>query len=34
MNKVFLGILIGITAISFVFLGYLLYTFVTILSVL
>lgn len=34
MRKIFLGILIGITVMSFIILGYLLYSFVAILEVL
>jgi len=32
MKKVFLGVLIGVTTISFIILGYLLYSFVMVLS--
>ncbi len=34
MRKVFLGILIAITTTSFIILGYLLYSFVMVLSLI
>ncbi len=34
MNKFFLGLLIGVTTISFIILGYLLYSFVVVLNMI
>ena len=34
MNKLFLGLLIGVTTISFIILGYLLYSFVVVLNMI